>query len=224
MKTPLLILSVRLLLFLAILQVQVFSADALPPGELFRLASSSDFIVVGTVTSSRPIGKRLTKKELSELDDLSKTLGGYLYILKLEQPICARTDFQSDVARPQFAGRKIYIFKKRDTRFFQEEYYQEKQRYLIFLSALPEQKRLQSEYLLDNGHIYYEAFDGKKGLISLPLDKLPLLIKLRTFCQAVHTPTVRRKLTGLSHLSRSTDADLRSSADIAIRHFQKNNQ
>ena len=44
--------------------------------EMVRQASSSDFVVVGTVIGPSAIGRRLTEKELRELDDLSKTLGG----------------------------------------------------------------------------------------------------------------------------------------------------
>ena len=50
--------------------------------EMVRQASSSDFVVVGTVIGPSAIGRRLTEKELRELDDLSKTLGGYLYTIR----------------------------------------------------------------------------------------------------------------------------------------------
>ncbi len=223
MRIPLLLLTFSLSMGPAWSQAPA-SSNITPHGELFRLATSSDFIAIGTVTSSRAISKRLTEKELLNLDDVGKTLGGVLYTFHAEQVICARADFKSDTQRPRITSDKFLIFKKRDTRFFQEESYKEKILYLILLTALPEQEQLSRAYRLEKGQTYYEAFEGKKGLVPVADDKRPLLIKLKQFCDAVRPPSAIDKLKGLSRLTHARDPDLRQSAKEAIRLIKENNR
>ncbi len=45
-------------------------------GEMFRLASLSEYIATGVIIQHQPIGRKLGSEELVKLDDLSKTLGG----------------------------------------------------------------------------------------------------------------------------------------------------
>lgn len=61
-------------------------------------------------------------------------------------------------------GKKIFIFKERNTKFFQEEQYKGGHRYLIALKLLPDQKGLSAIFTLSEKPLYFEAFEGKKGL------------------------------------------------------------
>jgi len=49
---------------------------AAPTSDMLRLATTSEFAVIGKVVNTTGIGKRLTREQLQKLDDLSKTLGG----------------------------------------------------------------------------------------------------------------------------------------------------
>jgi hypothetical protein len=193
-----------------------------PPGEIYRLASSSDFIAIGTVIQSRPIPKRLSNDEIVKLDDLSKTLGGVLYTFQVEKVLCSRADLTLDVRKAQASGERFFIFKIRDTRFFQEEIYQERQRYLIFLTAIPNQNQLLIQYSLEKGRIYYQALGGGEGLIPLSSDEMPLLDKLKQFCAAVSPSSPHEKIRRLSNLAESSDPELKQSAIEAIKIIQKN--
>lgn len=193
-----------------------------PLGEICRLAYSSDFIVIGTVIQSRPIPKRLSNDEVEKLDDLSKTLGGVLYTFQVEKILCSRADLTLDVRKTQASSERFFIFKIRDTRFFQEEIYQDKQRYLIFLTAIPHQNQLLNQYNLEKGQIYYRAFEGGKGLVPLSNDDLPLLNKLKQFCAAISPSSPQEKIRRLNNLALSSDPELKQSAIEAIKIIQKN--
>lgn len=189
--------------------------------EMFRLATSSEFAVVGRVVSSRPIAKRLSQQELSQLDDLSKTLGGVLYTIKVEDVVISRDDFIDSGPKQKITGGDIFIFKKRDASFFRGESYDQGQKYLIFLTPLPGLDQLVKEYTLAEGETYYEAFEGKKGLVVLVNDSLPLLVRLRQLGGAVKPDDPQQKLKRLRALTQSNDAELRQAAREAIRMIQE---
>lgn len=192
------------------------------PEELVRLISSSDFVATGTVVGNSSIGRRLTEKQKRDLDDLSKTLGGNLYTFRIDTLLFARTDFKPNVVRPNLAGKDLFIFKKRDTRFFQEEAYQKGQRYLIFLAALPNQKELPIEYMLRLRRTYYEAFAGKKGLILDPRNDSPLLLRLKELSEAIRPVEPRKKIERLNRLLSSSDPDLKDTSMVTIRIIKEN--
>jgi hypothetical protein len=200
--------------------------------EIFRLASSADFIAVGILTEIKGTGKRLTEQEARELDDLSKANGGIVYSFRVEQLICAQTDFQPGVGRPTMEGKSLFIFhtldepvteyEGTDTPVKKREKYQLKQRYLLLLTALPEQEQLTRKYILDGGQIYYTAFEGEKGLITLPADDPSLPKNLMEFCEALSPVEAQQKLARLNVLMHVASPELRSSAKEAIRVIEQN--
>jgi hypothetical protein len=199
-----------------------------PPGELFRLTSSSDFVAIGTVTNSQAIANRMTDKEMHENFDLSKVVGGMLYTFQVEELICVKTDFMPGVMRPMMTGKDFLIFQRRPIPMYENgiyrEFYVVKQRYLMFLTALPHQEQLPKKYKLEESQAYYEAFEGKKGLIPLPDDSLPLLMKLRQFCEALSFADADQKITLLKDLAQSSDPELRQSAKDAIELIKANSR
>ncbi|HWP42466.1 MAG TPA: hypothetical protein VNO14_04475, partial [Blastocatellia bacterium] len=182
----------------------------------------SDFIAIGIVIQSHPVPERLSNDEIVKLDDLSKTLGGVLYTFQVEKVLCSRADLTPDVRKAPASSERFFIFKIRDTRFFQEEIYQERQRYLIFLTSIPNQNQLLTQYRLEKGRIYYQALEGGKGLIPLSSDEMPLLNKVKQFCEAISPSSPHEKIRRLSNLAVSSDPELRQSAIEAIKIIQKN--
>lgn len=189
-------------------------------GKLFRLASASDVIVIGTVIRAQGIAKRLDPS-IKILDDLSKTLGGRLYTISVEAVMCAQTDFIPGVARPNLAGKNIFIFIERDAPMYRDGNEREdfivNARYLIALVAKPAQADLPVVYQLDAGQTYYRSLDGRNGVFSLADDKLPMLDILRRFCEALQPVDLQLKLKKLNDLRHVSNADLRLSAEAAIR-------
>jgi hypothetical protein len=200
--------------------------------EIFRLASSADFIAVGTVTEIKGTGRRLTEQEARELEDLSKANGGMVYSFRVEKLICAQTDFKPGVERPTMEGKNLLIFHNldepvteyegTDTPVKKREKYQLKQQYLLLLRALPEQEQLTRKYNLDGGQTYYTAFEGEKGLIPLPADDSSLSKSLVEFCEALSPAEAQQKLARLNVLMHVASPELRSSAKEAIRAIEQN--
>jgi hypothetical protein len=197
-----------------------------PPGRLFRFASSSDFVAIGTVTNSQAVLNRLTDKEMGENFDLGKVIGGMLYTFQVEDLICAKTDFMPGVMRPFMKGKDFLIFLRRDTPMHENGHGRErlldKHRYLMFLMALPKQEELPKKYSLEKGQRYYRVFEGQDGLIPLEDDNLPLLLKLRQFCEALSFVDADQKISLLSDLTQSPDPELRQSAKSAIELVRAN--
>lgn len=217
MKTLMSVLLLNLLALSTGAQPLASDSTKLTGAELIRYVSASDFVVIGTVSAPSAIGKRLTEKESRELTDLGKTLGGYLYPIRVDTLLFARTDLQPGVNRPRLQGAHLLVFKKRDSRFFQEEVYQEGQQVLIFLTALPDQKALSKEYLLKGDKTYYEAFEGKKGLISISAERRPWLTRLQQLSEALRPADPKKKIERLQRLSAASDVDLKEGARAAIR-------
>lgn len=183
----------------------------------FGPVSSSDFVVIGKVAGPpRGITKRLSDKELLELDDIGKAMGGALYTFQVEKVLCAKTDFTPGGRRGSAPFEKFYIFKTRNQPFHLTEFYRENQRYLMFVKKIPENEMLPKIYRLEERNTYYEAFEGRKGLIPLSNDNLPLLNKLKQLCSAVTPSNPREKIRNLNTLTRSSDPELRQSAIEAI--------
>jgi hypothetical protein len=208
----------KLTLFLALVGIQkspTASQDA-PLGELFRLSVSSDYVAIGTVTKARLIAQRVPEKKLApgELIDLGDFRGELLYTFHVENLLCARTDFEPGVPRPEMEGEDFYIFKKKF--IDNKERYNQNERYLLFLTPVPNQDQLLKELDLEQGRTYYEAFEGKRGLIPLPDDNLPLLDKLKQVCEAVSPADPQEKLERLKALANSSDPELRQSAKEAM--------
>jgi hypothetical protein len=213
------------LLSVAALPQTPFNVSDILPGGLFGMASASRLTVIGTVASSQGIGRRLTEQQRRDLDDLSKTLGGSLYTIRVESIVCAQTDFERAMPRPQLTNGSLLIFQERDAPLYTGDYrrpdYLVKQRYLLFLTAIPDQDKLPVNYDLEAGQTYYEAVKGEKGVIPLPDDKLRLLTNLKLLCEAVRPVELPLKLKHLHDLRRSSDPDLRQSAEEAIKSLTR---
>lgn len=187
---------------------------------LFYLSTSSDFAVLGKVIDTRGIGKRLSQEELRNLDDLGKTLGGTVYTVQVEDVVIRRANFGIGGSQPRAVRGKIQVFKRRDGPYSPNELYVKGQRYLIFLST-PDQVTLGNRYLLDKGQVYYQAFEPDQGIVRITSLREPFLIELRQLGEAVRPSDPRQKLQRLKVLLRSTEPELRKSANEAIKLIEQ---
>jgi hypothetical protein len=189
-------------------------------GVIFRKVLDSDLIVVGSVIKREGVAKHLNREQVKKVDDLSKTLGGTLYTIEVESLVCAKSDLKAGAVRPQIARKDVYVFVKRDAPMFQNgnrrEEFREKERYLVLLTAIPEQAALVENYSLDPKNVYYRAVNGESGVISIPDDKNRVLSDLRRFCGALAPSDSDGKLKLLDLLKRSSEGDLRQSAEDAL--------
>jgi hypothetical protein len=128
--------------------------------------------------------------------------------------------------RPLIKGKDFLIFLRRDTPMYENGHERErvldKHRYLMFLIALPDQEELPKKYKLEEGQTYYRVFEGQDGLIPLEDDNLPLLLKLRQFCEALSFVDPDQKISLLKELTGSPDPELRQSAKEAIELVRAN--
>jgi hypothetical protein len=199
---------------------QLLAETTTTDANLFYLSVSSDLAVVGKVIDSRGIGKRLSKEQISKIDDLMKTVGGSLYTIQVEETLIKRSDLGLGESQYPPVNGKLFLFKKRDGPYFPNELYARGQRYLIFLSA-PNQANLRKEYMLDSGQTYYQASDPVKGIVQISSSREPFLLKLRQLGEAVRPSDQRQKLQRLKALSRSSDPEIRQSAVEAIKLIEK---
>lgn len=199
-------------------QAYIPSPVATPPSsDMLRLATSSDFAVIGKVMNTITINKRMSEAELLKLDDLGKALGGTLYTIQIEEIITSRANFMSGNAKPPAPGNHILIFKPRDASYSPNELYVKGQKYLMFLVPINDQERLLNKYKLDRGQTYYRAFEPDKGVVHITPDSLSLVTKFRQLGEAVSPVDPQTKLKRLKALSKSPDEDLKRSAEEAIR-------
>lgn len=164
----------------------------------------------------------MSAEELSKLDDLSKVLGGTLFTFRVESVIGAKSDFKPGQSRPKLAGRVLRIFVDRRRQALQQEFYIEKQQYLIFLKELPEQTNLTNLFELGEGTTYYGANEGGEGPIQIIDRNSSTLSKIRDFLRALEPTSKEGKLELLKPLVNLPDEDLSQSAKSAITLIEAN--
>lgn len=187
---------------------------------LFGLASSSDFGIVGTVSNTTGVRKRLSPEELVKLADLSKALGGTIYKIHIDEVVTRRSDFGKGRSSTSFPNGDLFIFRRRDAPYFPNEFYELGQRYLIFVNQIANQTALQKSYELEPKTTYYQAFDPNQGIVRLKSIEDPLVLKFRQLGQAIQPPDLNKKLQRLKILTRSRDPELGQMAEEAIKLIQ----
>lgn len=211
----------RVLLFcIAILPVSGWSQDRpYKPvlADLFRRAQSSELIAIVTVAERRRVRTQISDEELFRLGDMNKGYGGSLYTLKVEEVLCAKTDFDLKARKARLKPDKILVFKDQ----IDGEYYQLGRRYLVFFTPHREQKDLATKYRLQPRTTYYEAFDGERGLISLAGEEPAPVAKMRQFCRALRPADPDVKIRSLNRLLGSGESDLDQAAAQAIEFFRR---
>jgi hypothetical protein len=180
-----------------------------PGRPLLRVATSSEFGVVGRVVKTDGVIRRVPYEEL--MVDLSKSLGGRLYTFEVEEVLTRGADF-TGAAGPQTPGRHVLIFKPRDGPYSPNEMYVKGERYLIFLTPIENQGRLPKEYKLDAGNVYYRAYEPQVGVVRLSPDDAPLLSRVRQLGAAVRPADPELKIKRLKALTHSRDEKLRGAA------------
>jgi hypothetical protein len=195
-------------------------AAATPISDMLRLATTSEFAVIGKIVNTTGIGKRLSKEELLKLDDLSKALGGTLYAVHVEEVITSRADFMNGGMSPPHPGDTVLIFKSRDAPYSPNELYVKGQRYLIFLTPIQNQDSLVKKYELDGGRIYYQAEAPDVGVVQISSASSSTVSKFRQLGAAVKPTDPQQKLKRLKALTRSSDEELREASTEAIRLIQ----
>ncbi|MBI3424371.1 MAG: hypothetical protein HY011_15675 [Acidobacteria bacterium] len=195
------------------------------PLDFFQLLTTSDLVLIGTITQTDVFGRRLSKEELRNLKDLGSTLGGRINHLKIESVICASSDFKEGIPRPAMTGKVLQIFQKRD-QMFTEGLYLENKKYLVCVKRLPNQEELYKEYTVVSGNIYYGTFDGNKFDLADKLESKPLqsiLPVLQQLSDALAQATVKKKIDQLNKLANATnDANLKVSLVKIIELIKAN--
>jgi hypothetical protein len=84
-------------------------------------AFRSDIVLIAEVVNSTPKSLKLSDDERSQIKDLSQTLGGILYTLKIEQVVCAGncSDFNKSLS---LLGNELFLFVKRENLFKKQSF------------------------------------------------------------------------------------------------------
>ena len=190
-------------------------------GDLYTRAAASRFVVVGTVTRSDGVGKRLTKILEAKIEaegNLSLIVGGSLYTIEVENTLCRQSDFRfQSLASPE-APRTVYVFLPRDEPAVVDNHQREMllpgQRYMLFLVA-PDQVTLDhwtATYDLDPHRSYFRGEQHARGVVPLKPGELGTLQKVERLCQAMRPPEVAQKVAALKKLQESGDPVLEKEA------------
>ncbi len=99
--------------------------------DLFRRAQSSELIAIVTVVEERGVRTQLGDEEVYRLGDISRVVSGTLYVLQVEEDLCAKADFDVTARKARPKPEKVLVFQER-ARAIGWEYYQLGQRYLVF--------------------------------------------------------------------------------------------
>lgn len=202
-------------------------------GDLYLRAAASRFVVIGTIAKTDGVSQRMTPELLQRVkaeSDLSLTLGGGLYTIRIESTVCRQTDFEVDAYTSMEAAHTAYMFLPRDEPLFVNGHRRETllagQRYLLFLAAVP--PRVQQKWVelfqLDPKEHYYRGEELSRGVVPLfrqtaegftPMQP-PVLGKIVQLCQAVRPPHLAEKLEALKTLASSGDSVLQREAEIAV--------
>jgi hypothetical protein len=195
---------------------------------LYKRASASRFVAVGTVVDGRSVMSRKERQYLNALlaafkegkerpkPDPDPNTIGHLYTIRLEQILCRQSDFQASLSQSLAPDPNvIYIFVPFDGNL---QPYVERpktnERDLLFLVTPAGQKQWIEEYDLDRDQTYYQAMWRGEGVISLsePGESPPILDKMTQLCQAVQPADPAQKIAALDKLAASGDPVLQKEA------------
>lgn len=100
-------------------------------GDLFELVSGSEICAVATITEATPVARRPRSRPIT---DLSATVGGTLFAMRIDEHLCSRSDLAShDSTGIENRPAEVYMFWERgDEGYFGESAPLLNQRYLIF--------------------------------------------------------------------------------------------
>lgn len=215
--------------------------ERIPPeqdtNDLYLRAAASRFVVIGTVTKTDGVSRRMTPELLHRVKaegDLSLALGGVLYGIRIENVVCRQTDFESEAHTPLEAPQTAYMFLPQDEPLFvnghRKETLLQGQRYLLFLVAAPPQvqRKWVALFQLDPKQNYFRGQDLSRGLVPLfrqtakgfAPTRPPVLDKIVQLCKAVRPPHFEQKLAALKKLASSGDPVLRREAEVAAQALQ----
>jgi hypothetical protein len=204
--------------------------------DLYHRMASSRFILVGEVQKQEGVAKRRTPEIAEKIkSDLSASLGGSLYTIRVDHIICGISDFVAPVPVKPETPKTVKIFLPRDesswTGSRRKEILLPGRSYLLLLNSpeAPQQKLLVDTFELDPQQIYFRAEEGNRGVIPLalptaaaPIPKQPeILDKVTQLCQAMAPADVEGKLAALGRLAASSDAILAKEAGEAIADLRR---
>ena len=120
-----------------------------------QTTSGYDSIVIAEYTESKVIRKKNYFDEVKRTNDLSAAIGGRVYTFKVQKVICRR-----ELTKPNNLNSnsltKFSFFDVDGSGFYQ--LYEKKKKYLVFLSALPEQSKLKENFELEPQTTYYSPY------------------------------------------------------------------
>lgn len=224
--------------------------SAVPPAkdvdDLFLRASASDIVVVGTVTRSAGVGRRLSEADFQERTQPapdSRTVGvrldglhgGSLFEVQIEEILCRSQDFQPHAAKPAATPQEsVVLFVPQDEPLWRDgrrrEFLLRGETYLLFLVEvdLATRQKWASLYELDAGQPLFRSHERSRGAIllreasqeGLTPDQPPILAATAQLCHAVRPQSLEEKLARLAALATSEDPVLQREARAATQALQ----
>jgi hypothetical protein len=214
-------------------------------GDLFRRASASRMVVIGTVVKSEGVSRRLSQAESLErfkpregektaIVSLNGLVGGSLFEIRINDLVCEQSDFALGAKEGSESGGRlgqtVPLFVPRDEPLWengnQKEFLFEGHTYLLFLVVPDSRKQREwvGSFQLDPTRMYFRGEERSRGLVPLILpsaenpnpEQPPVLDKVRQLCEAVRPSTIEEKLAALDKLVSSDDPVLQREAKLAM--------
>lgn len=126
-----------------------------------QTTSSYESLVIARYVGSKVVRKVNYFEEVKKSNDLSKAIGGRVYTFEIKRLVCETRSRKMGGAASK--AIQLSFFNQDGSGFFQP--YEANKEYLIYLSALPNQKKLKEDYELEEKALYYSPypFEGKEG-------------------------------------------------------------
>ena len=197
---------------------------------LYKRASASEFVAIGTVTKTQTVKSR---KTIAQLDQIRQTGNappdfnptgkiGILYTISVEQVLCRKADFAASPPQTIPEPSEVLMFIPLNDGMLYSERAKLNETDLLFLTVPAEQKQWKEDYDLDRSQTYYRATWNSAGVVSLsePGPDPPILDKITQLCQAVQSADPAQKIAALDKLAASGDPVLAKEAEEAKKGMQ----
>ena len=128
--------------------------------ETVQSASPYESLVIARYLGSTVVRKRNYFEEVIKSNDLSKAIGGRVYTFEIRKSICGKGS--DEIVNTASEATRLSFFNEQGSGFYQP--YEAKKDYLIYLSAIRDQKKLKQKFELDEKTTYFNPypFDGEK--------------------------------------------------------------
>jgi hypothetical protein len=223
----------------ALCGVLAFVADVRPARpdhtgvEIARRLTASSLVIVGTPGPARGVFKTDSEERKRVLRELHANQGGvyplpeiagWLYDVKVEQALCARTDLSSGGEKdatvlPRVTRVRVFVARDPDREKLgpsADLFWKTDHRYIFFLVAIPRQERTWLPGDPSDSGVYFRLLEGDAGTIEINSANAETVKRISALCEALRAQGLVLKLGLLENLRSTGDTVLDEAAQALI--------